>query len=130
LLSLVVHKDVSEDIEAIRKVDEVTVFRIVALIQELQNDQDLLDRLTQQGYGVDEDAPFNIKRWVRQQNQGRNLWRLRALKLGRVGLGYRIVYRFEPILKRYQILAIPHKSFNYDDNHPITKRIEDAYDAN
>ena len=102
--------------------------RIVALIHELQGDKDLLDRLTQHGYGADGTADFDVSMWVGEQKRGRNLWRLKALDLEGKGLPYRVIYAFEPSLKRHKILAIAPRSFNYDENHPLTQRIRDAYD--
>ena len=129
MLSLVIHKDVVADIGEIRKSDLKTAMRIVALIHEIQADQDLLDRLTQQGYGANGSADFDVSMWFGEQDRGRNLWRLKAWDLERQGIQYRVIYAFEPNLKRYKILAVVPRSFNYDENHPITQRIRDAYDG-
>jgi hypothetical protein len=43
------------------------------------------------------------------------------------GLRYRIVYAFEPKKHRYHILAIAPREFDYDESHPISRRILKTY---
>ena len=126
--SLVIHRDAGTDIQQIREGDPETAKRIAALIIELQGDQDLLDRLSQHGYGQERTADFDVSKWFGEQNRGRNLWRLKSWSLERSGLQYRIIYAFEPVIDRYAILAVVERDFNYDEHHPITQRIRSAYD--
>lgn len=102
--------------------------QIVALLQELQGDPDLLDRLTQHDYGAHKSARFHVSQWFGEQRRGRNLWRLKSWDLQKQGLHYRVIYAFEPKLKRINILAVAPRDFNYDKNHKLTKRIQDTYD--
>lgn len=56
-----------------------------------------------------------------------NLWRLKLWDLEDFGPKYRVVYAFEPKKKHYHILAVAPRRFDYDQKHPITQRIIDAY---
>lgn len=125
---LVVHKHAAADLQGIRQTSEEAARRIGALLHELKCDPDLLDRLTQQGYGAEGTSTFNICMWGGEQKRGRNLWRLKIWDLERAGLKYRIVYAFEPKLQRYKILAIAPRDFDYDEAHPLTQRIRADYD--
>lgn len=129
MLSLVIHKDAGADIAEIREDDPKTARRIAALVIELKGDQDLLDRLTQRDYGAHRTEKFHVDKWVMEQRNDRNLWRVKLWDLEDQGIKYRIIYAFQPELKRYAILAVAPRSFNYDEKHPLTQRIRIAYDA-
>lgn len=102
--------------------------RIMALLQELQADEDLLDRLTQHDYGHSGTADFHVSKWLEQWNKGKDLWRLKIWDLEDKGLHYRIVYAFMPRKQHYHVLAIVPRDFNYDPDHPLSQRIFSAYD--
>lgn len=128
MLTLVTHSDLLEDFERIRKTDPSAPRQIMALIAELKADKELLDRLSEHEFGADRTEEFHISVWAEQQDQGRNLWRLKSWDLEDQGMQYRIIYSFEPSIERYAILAVAPRSFNYDNDHPITKRIRKVYD--
>lgn len=117
-----------DDLAEIRRSNLDAAMTIVALIHELQGDQDLLDRLTQHGYGNHKSADFDVSKWSQEQKRGRNLWRLKSWDLEQKGLRYRIIYAFEPKLKRHKVLAVAPRDFDYDEKHPLTQRIRRDYD--
>lgn len=96
-------------------------------MEELKGDPDLLDRLTQHDYGAHQSADFHVSKWQAQWRQGRDLWRLKIWDLEDQGLRYRVVYAFMPQKQHYHILAIAPREFDYDSNHPISRRILRAY---
>lgn len=129
---LEIHEHAKGDIRALLKTVPKAAYRIVALLEELEGDQDKLDRLTQQGYGGSPSKPvkgasFNVKYWVQARNDGLNLWRLRDFDLSNQGLEYRIIYAFFPNESTYFILGIAEREFNYEQSHPITARIYSDY---
>lgn len=101
----------------------------MALLEQLEGDPDLLDRLTQHDYGAHNSADFHVSKWQEQWRQGRDLWRLKVWDLEDQGLRYRIVYAFVPGMQHYHVLAIAPRDFDYDKNHPISQRILRAYEA-
>lgn len=125
---LFVHDDAQTDLEELWSTGTQAAARIAVLLQELEGDQDLLDRLTQhEYYGRSHSADFHVSKWVEQWRQGRDLWRLKVWDLEGHGLKYRIIYAFVPKRRHYHVLAIAPREFNYDSRHPLTQRIRSAY---
>ena len=129
MLTLFVHDDAKADLEALRARQPLAAGRILALLEQLECDPDLLDRLTQHGYGAYGLADFHVSKWQEQWRNGKDLWRLKVWDLEKKGIQYRIVYAFIPGKEQYHILAItPRRNFNYDDREPISQRILRAYE--
>ena len=69
MYELIPHNDLLIDLKRILATDPQVVYRTRELIEELRSNQDLLDRLSQQNYGVwpnkpKKDAFFNVKMWA------------------------------------------------------------------
>lgn len=128
-MHLFIHEDAAADLRALRQTELQAAARIVALLEELKGNPDLLDRLTQHDYGAYQSADFHVSKWQAQWRQGRDLWRLKMWDLEDQGLRYRIVYAFIPQKQHYPILAIAPREFDYDSNHPTSQRILRAYAA-
>lgn len=124
MYSLYIHDDAVEDIETLWKNDSQAASRVTALLQEIEGNQDLLDRLTQHDYGAYRTAEFHISKFQEFWINGVDLWRIKAWHI----LKYRIVYAYIPGKQTYHILAIAPREFNYETTHPITKRILIAYE--
>jgi hypothetical protein len=128
LFSLFVHNDAEADLLALRESEPQAAGRILALLEQLEADPDLLDRLTQHNYGAYGSADFHVSKWHEQWRKGRDLWRLKVWDLEEKGLRYRIVYAFVPGKQHYHVLAItPRRDFNYEERDPISQRILRAY---
>ena len=128
MVALFVHDDAKADLLALRDSEPQAAGRILALLEQLEGDPDLLDRLTQHDYGAYGSADFHVSKWQEQWRKGRDLWRLKVWGLEEKGLYYRIVYAFEPRKQHYHILAIAPREFDYDADHPIGQRILRAYE--
>jgi hypothetical protein len=129
---LITSDEAVADIEEILVEAEEAGLRIFALLEQLETDQDLLDRLCQDGYGGSPKRPvrgaiINIGKWVMAQRKGMNLWRMRDFELSKMGFEYRIIYAFNPRDSQYVILAIAKREFDYEESHPITQRVFAAY---
>lgn len=127
---LYVHRDAERDLNQLWQTSKAATAaaRIVALLEDLQGNQDLLDRLTQHDFGVGRSEPFHVSKWFEHWNKGKDLWRLKLWDLEAVGLKYRVVYAYTPGIRQYNILAIAPRSFGYAEDHPLTQRILRAYD--
>jgi mRNA-degrading endonuclease RelE of RelBE toxin-antitoxin system len=128
-LHLFIHEDAAADLSKLRQTELQAAAKIVALLEELKGNPDLLDRLTQHDYGAYHTADFHVSKWEAQWRRGRDLWRLKVWVLEDQGLRYRIVYAFIPQKRHYHILAIAPREFDYDANHPISQRILRAYES-
>ena len=129
MLKIYIHDDAKQDLSKLWDKDPGATGRILAFLEQLEGDADLLDRLTQHDFGVSGTHDFHISKWYQQWNRGKDLWRLKLWDLEDKGLRYRIIYAFIPRQKNYHILAIAPREFNYDPEHPITKRILSAYEG-
>lgn len=125
---LFIHDDAEDDLEQLFDDDSETAARIVALLQELEGSQDLLDRLTKRHFGAYQTEDFHVDEWVDQQRRGRNIWRIKIWDLEDKGIRYRIVYAFVPNKHHYHVLAIAPRGFDYDAKDPISQRIITAYE--
>ena len=57
---LFVHRDAQGDLERLYVADHVAAARVVALLESIAADQDLLDRLTQHDFGAYRSAEFHV----------------------------------------------------------------------
>ncbi len=126
--SLCLHHDAEQDLESLWGTDEEAAARITVRLEHLKADQSLLDALTIQDFGNRDGEPFHVTRWIEQQRNRRNLWRLKEWDLERQGLRYRVVYTLDPRISRYYVLGVINRDFNYESTDPRTQRIIDAYD--
>jgi len=77
LIALFVHDDAQTDLEGLWKEEPQATGRILALLGQLEDDPDLLDRLTQHDYGAHRSADFHVSKWQEHWRTGRDLWRLK-----------------------------------------------------
>lgn len=129
MLCLFIHDDAKNDLEMLWHNDPVAAARIVALLEELEGDPNLLDRLTQQDFGGNRSADFHVSKWLEHWRNGKDLWRLKIWDLESQGLRYRIVYAFIPRKRDYYVLGFVPREFNYAPDHPFTRRILKAYEG-
>lgn len=127
--SLIIHDDAYDDLDSIFNENEDAAAALVVLLELLETNQDLLDRLTQRKF-VNYGTPhFNVDEWQETRKTKYNLWRIRELSSAEAG-GYRIVYAYHPQEFKYYVLAILRREFVYDSTNPRVARIFEIYDAN
>jgi len=129
LIVLFVHDDAKANLEALWKQELQAAGRILALLEQLEGNLNLLDRLTRHDYGAHRSADFHASKWQEHWRNGRDLWRLKLWDLEAKGLRYRVVYAFEPRKQHYHVPGIAPREFNCDASHPISHRILRAYQA-
>jgi len=128
MIRLFVHVDAETDLEKLWVVAPKAAARISVLLEELEGNQDLLDRLTQHDFGNFRSADFHVSKWLNQWNKGRDLWRLKVWDLEDKGLKYRVVYAYVPGKSQYHVLGIVSREFDYDPRHELSRRIIAAYE--
>lgn len=125
--SLSIHEDAEADLEDLYQVDEDGAALIDAFLQEAAGSQDMLDRFTIRHYrSYGNTFDFDVKRWQSLWHQY-GLWRIRLFAVPGVAASHRIVYAFHGTQRRYYILGIVPRDFDYDPQHPYTQRIVSAY---
>lgn len=127
--SLTIHPDARSDLEDLWKVSRKAWARIVALLEQIKADPQLLDALTDHDFGAGKDQPFTVSRIESQWHKGKDLWRLKIWDLEAQRLPYRVIYAYEVRRQRYHVLGVIHRrGFNYEPHHPFIQRILRAYD--
>ncbi len=118
-----------DDLKALDATDPSVADEIRALLQEIKTDPNLLDALTDHGFGADRSEPFNVSKWLTYWRQGRDLWRLKLWDLEAAGLAYRVIYRYMPDELTFYILAIAHRrDVDYDNENDLTRRVIGDYE--
>lgn len=87
----------------------------------------MLDALTDNKFRHDSDPRFDVSRWESFWHQGKNLWRLRPYFESGIGPSCRVIYAYLPLRRRYHVLAIVPRDFDYDPQHSLTQRILASY---
>jgi mRNA-degrading endonuclease RelE of RelBE toxin-antitoxin system len=126
---LIIHKDAQQDLRALRVSRPKLWGRLVALLEEIAANARLIDMLTVQGFGSDEREPFEVSRWQKYWHEGKDIWRLKFWELEYQGLPYRVIYALKRGTGEHHVLAIASRDFNYDPDHPTTRRILQAYEG-
>ncbi|MFK4075184.1 hypothetical protein ACI2KX_15870 [Ectopseudomonas khazarica] len=120
-----------EDVRQLKSIDPNAAALVLATVQEIRGDQNLLDSLTIHEFEdriSKLDLTYNVKHWWEHFKRGRDLWRLRVIDDENLLTDYRIIYAYCIPESKYYILGVVPRSFNYDSNHTQTKRILAEYE--
>ncbi len=123
MYKLDIHESAVSDLKELMVKDADAASKIVALLEQIKADQYLLDSLTVHNFGEDHSEDFHVSKYYEFWNRNIDIWRLKIWKVQK----YRIIYAYHRGHGAYYILAIAPRSFNYDKEHPITKRIISQY---
>lgn len=118
-----------DDLEALWLDNEDAAAEIEAMLEEIGGSQDLMDRLSQDGYPRYGSARFEIKYIRSQAAKKRNIWRMSFLGLPKTP-AYRVIYAYNPTKKHYHTLAlVKHdENFDYQNTDPDTIRFVSIYE--
>ncbi|WP_322997163.1 type II toxin-antitoxin system RelE/ParE family toxin [Castellaniella sp.] len=121
---LLLHKEVKKDLEEIHLLDSIASVRIVAFMQQVINDPDILKKLTTHCYR-NYDETLDVKKWISMHEAGCPVWRLRFTDFAYRNPDYRIFYVISEDPLVIHIIAIcKREDINYDDpNHPVCRRV-------
>lgn len=124
MLKLALHPSAKDiDIAGLWASEPIVAAKVVATLELIRADQSLLDSLTDHGFGNDQTEAIQVSKWQEFWNQNIDLWRFKIWDLEKCGLQYRVIYFYHVREHCYYVLAVVHRDFNYDPQHPITKRI-------
>lgn len=118
--------------EARRDLDEIwdagdtdEAARIEAFLEQASVDQSILDSLLVDHF---DNGQYTVRKWLEFWNRGRNLWRVRILNFPAVDGQYRIIYAYDPRPRRFYVLGIVHRDFDYDSQDDRSRRILRDYE--
>ena len=127
--SMSIHADAEKDLEALYAVDEEGAASIDVFLEEATSSPAVLERLLDHRYrSYETGMDFEVQRWAALWRSF-GLWRLRLFDVPGSAASYRIIYAFHGIQRRYYILGIVPRNFDYDPKHPFALRIVDTYQA-
>lgn len=126
--SIRLHRSALADLESIWESDPGGAAAIEALLQEAKANKAILDSFTVHKFGAERVEPYQVSRWVEQQNKGRNLWAIKIWELEDKWPKYRIVYAFHPQTHAHYVLGVFTRDFNYDEGDERTQRILGVYE--
>ncbi|WP_246262244.1 hypothetical protein [Aromatoleum evansii] len=122
--------DAWNDLDELYEVDESAAYAIDVFLEEAADSQVILERLAEiqhyRSYALEGDWDYDIKRWVALWSRYA-LLRVRLYDVPGEAANYRIIYAFHPFERRIYILGIVARTFDYDPEHPISKRIIAVY---
>lgn len=125
--SMSIHEDAERDLDRLYEVDEDGAAAIDVFLQEVASSPEVLDRLLEHRYrSYEPGMDFEVQRWAALWKHF-GLWRLRLFDVPDIAASHRIIYAFHGIQRRYYILGIVPRDFDYDPHHPFTQRIVRAY---
>jgi hypothetical protein len=128
LARLLIHSDAKTDLLQLAQSEPKLAARLIVLLQEVQSDKQLLDMLTAHEFGTDGRELFHVSHWEEHWNQDKDIWRLKFWELENQGIQYRVIYALKRGTGDHHVLAVTHRDFKYDRNHPTTQRILRAYE--
>lgn len=121
--ALDIHDHAVEDIEAILEDDEDAAAAIIAALEAMRDDPQLIDKVTTRGYNHFGDYRTDVKPW-QVVRRFANLWRLRLFDTGTAATRYRVIYGYHYQTRQVLVLAIVSKDdFDYEIDSDIARRI-------
>ncbi|MCY1303216.1 hypothetical protein D9M69_698250 [compost metagenome] len=101
---------------------------MIALLEELEGDEDLLAQLAQDFFRREPPGQFDTQYWVEVRYTGRNIFRMKYWDANHFLLPYRVIYAHKQEADEYYILGIVPREWDYDVEHKLSKRMFKAYD--
>jgi hypothetical protein len=127
--SLFIHTDANTDLQAIRASGDLRGFGVLlAFLQQAKTDDQILESLSEDFFGVDTGGAYDVKKLVGQHSRGRHLWRVRLYDLKGLDVPYRVIYAVNPSTQIRYVLAIMPRDVNYDEDHPRIRKLLAVYD--
>jgi hypothetical protein len=113
IIHIDVHLHAQGDLDSIWESDPEAAATVLAVLEQLEADPRMIDKLTTYGDNSVGATVINVKRWQSMRRKA-DLWRFRALDTP--ATSYRVIYGYQWQTQQLCVLAIVHKEkFNYDD---------------
>jgi hypothetical protein len=127
---LLIHRDAIADLRSINETGDARSYGVVlAFLQQAKTDQQILESLSSDFFGVSGVENYDVKKWVVQHQHGRSLWRIKLCDVKGLGVPYRILYAYDAAKSTYYVLAILERDSNYDVSIPRVQRLLVVYDG-
>lgn len=125
--ALIIHRNATHDLRVLMVQEREMASKILALLEQIKADPDYLGTLLSHDFGAEHQGSYHVSKFFEFWKKGYDLWRLKVWDQPRGSLPYRIVYAYDIRQRQYHVLAIVHRTFDYQSDHAITKRILSDY---
>lgn len=129
MFDLKIHRHFGEDILELKRTDPAAAAEIRVHLEELKGDQEKLATLLEHDHGADQTANYHVSWWWAQwKMEKRDLWRTKIWCIENRRSKYRLIYAYIKATRTFVFLAIAPRSFDYEADHYISRRVIDDYD--
>lgn len=129
MLRIVITDPAKDDLDRLYDEDEDAAAEIETALDEIANDQQLLERLTEKKFKSIGTPEFDVDYFEEVWQKGLNLLRLKFWDWEGSVVPYRVLYAYAPRTDTYFVLAVVERNHAYDTKHPTVLRVLSQYDA-
>jgi hypothetical protein len=134
MYKLTIHIDAKNDLLEMSRLnakERTYAARIATLLQEVKDTPELLRELATHDFSTDD---IEVGKYLQFWNNGVDLWKIKMFDFDSLhnkwnSIPYRVLYAYDMECHTFRVLGVVHRSFNYDANHELTKRILSTYDS-
>lgn len=134
------HENAEQDIARYLDRDLHGVSDLLAVLEELEADPDSREVLLERDVNFEMDSGHTVNAkpfaelWKVVRGRSRDVWRLKSWDPANALIKYRVLYAYvRPAYAgasaKFVVLAVVHRDeYDYQPDHPITKRVKNDYD--
>ena len=128
MLTLIIDPEAGDEIDAIFESDEPAGALIYALLEALEGDQAMLERLFRPGNHFDYEPPFEVKPFGEAQRLGKNIFTMKIRDEEGALLPYRVLLAHHAQIDTYYVLSAASRGDVYDPGRSGFRDVLDRYD--
>ncbi|AHB78699.1 hypothetical protein PMO31116_04111 [Pandoraea morbifera] len=122
------HREANEDIQKIKLTSQKDAAMALLIVRGLIDDPSPLEHLTTPdtiwpGLGFD----YEVTQFQFFHKRGHDVWRIKAYDAPGHTFPYRLIYFYDIEAKDFYIVAVVHRSLDYENDPDTCKRIRELY---
>lgn len=128
MYSLSIQDDAREDLNAMYEAGFIKeAASIEVFLEQSANDQRILDTLLDHKFTDDNDR-YSVSKWQELWRRGLDIWQIRVLDVPGASSLHRVIYAYDQRTRRFYILGVLHRDFDYNEHDDRSQRILRAYE--
>lgn len=125
---IVLCQEADEELLALYDVDEDAAATFDVLLEQLDADKGMLEKLFRPANHFQYEPPFEIKKYAAMQETGRNIFTVKVRGDDGRLLPWRLLIGFDPRRDIYHVLCLAPRSIAYDPDDPLFRTVQNRYD--
>lgn len=121
-------EEADEELLALYDHNEDAAATFDVLLEQLDNDKEMLDRLFRPANHFLYRPPFEIKQYEAMQRTGRNIFIIKVRGEDGELLPWRLLIGFDSRNDVYHVLCLAPRSIAYDESDPLFRIVQSRYD--